>query len=278
MGFTISLLLVLIISAAAVQAQVCRRRDACTSTRELKAKVGGYVTDGCRRTYQFGNGCSLTRIQDLSRVPRVQGVLFVEKDQRYQTKHVRAVEQQLRNLQTKWYNEFGGTFALANPIVSVIRGDQNTNYYINTPDGIHGEQRWYRLGNIKNEVYRKLGIRNFDEHRRVVSYPIATSDGKVGGNFGGAWMDGDDLACILGERQSFPFRPGTAAHCLGHLAHEFGHVFGLQHTGPQSDCMQQGFYTSELRRDTCRFSNANRNSVRKTQSKWLTQMPGSVIG
>lgn len=56
----------------------------------------------------------MTRIRDVSKVPREQGVLFVERGERYQVKYAKAVEQQL--------SEFGDTFALANPVIRVIRG------------------------------------------------------------------------------------------------------------------------------------------------------------
>jgi hypothetical protein len=119
---------------------------------------------------------------------------------------------------------------------------------VNTPDGIHGDPRWYRLGNIKTEVQAAFGVVDFDPDVRLSVYPVARFDGRVGANFGGAWMDGDDLSCIADNGETYPYDDLNPAHCLGHVVHELGHVFGLAHTGPNDDCMRWGFTTTRARR------------------------------
>ncbi len=211
----------------------------------------------------------------------VRFVYFVEKDALYNPAMHEALRQQAFAIQHYWYDQFGGTFYLYDQIVDVIYADQNANWYLNTPDNIHADARWYRLGNIKNEVYRKTGTKNFDSKVRVINYPSSRHDGRVGGNFGGAWMDGDDLTCLLGNNNgyNFPYDEQNPAHCTGHVVHEFGHVFGLDHVGPDTDCMRYGFYISGLNAGLCNFSTDNRNTVKNNpqNATFLQAMPGQVV-
>ena len=192
-----------------------------------------------------------------------------------------AIESHALALQQYWYEQLGVTFYLNDPIVEVIYADHPSSWYINTPDGIHGDNsRWYRLGNIKKEVYSKLKIEDFDPEHRVVNYPTSRSDGKVGANFGGAWMDADDMWCISGKSESFPFDEDNSAHCLGHVAHEFGHVLGLPHQGSNTDCMQFGFYNSTGGSGMCDFSQGNVDQILADPDNagWLEALPGQICG
>jgi len=207
----------------------------------------------------------------------VHFVYFVEGDQTFDEDQRKDIEKQAFAFQNYWFQQLGVTFYLNEPVVDVIEGDQPASWYLNNPDGIHSDSRWYRLGNMKNEVYRKLGIRNFDPNHRVVNYPTTRHDGRVGGNFGGAWMDGDDMTCIATNGVNFPYNDGNSAHCLGHVAHEFGHVLGLDHEGPQNDCMQFGFYVSPGGA-MCNFSAANIAKIKSDADNagWLEAMPGQT--
>jgi hypothetical protein len=207
----------------------------------------------------------------------VHFVYFVEGDQPYSESQHADIEQQAYDFQAYWYEQLGVTFYLNEPVVDVIEADQDSDWYLETPDGIHSDSRWYRLGNVKNEVYEKLGIGNFDDDHRVVNYPTTRHDGRVGGNFGGAWMDGDDLSCISGSGQSYPYDDGNVAHCLGHPVHEFGHVLGLDHTGPNDDCMQFGFYL-DGGGQMCSFSDDNVQQILADPDNdgWFEAMPGET--
>jgi hypothetical protein len=207
----------------------------------------------------------------------VHFVYFVEADAPLSESQRADVERQAFAFQAFWYEQLGVAFYLNYPVVEVIEADQDAAWYVNTPDGIHNDSRWYRLGNIKNEVYRKLGIRNFDPNHRVVNYPTSRQDGRVGGNFGGAWMDGDDLTCIPTNGFTIPYDDGNRAHCMGHVAHEFGHILGLDHEGPQSDCMQFGFY-SDGPDDLCSFSPDNVAQILADPDNagWFDAQPGET--
>jgi len=207
----------------------------------------------------------------------VHFVYFVEADQTYSESQRADVEKQAFAFQRYWFEQLGATFHLNEPVVDVIRADHPASWYLTNPDGIHGDERWYRLGNVKNEVYRKLEISNFDANHRVVNYPTTRHDGRVGGNFGGAWMDGDDLTCIATNGVNYPYDDRNSAHCLGHVAHEFGHVLGLDHEGPQTDCMLYGFYAPPGGA-MCTFSPANVAKIKADPDNagWLNAMPGQT--
>jgi hypothetical protein len=208
----------------------------------------------------------------------VHFVYFVEADQTLNEAHRNDIEKQAFAFQKYWFDQLGVTFYLNEPVVDVIKADHPASWYLTNPDGIHGsDDRWFRLGNVKNEVYRKLGISNFDPNHRVVNYPTTRHDGRVGGNFGGAWMDGDDMTCIATNGVNYPYDDRNPAHCLGHVAHEFGHVLGLDHEGPMTDCMQYGFYTGQST-GLCTFSAANVAKIKADADNvgWFKATPGQT--
>lgn len=210
--------------------------------------------------------------------PVVHFVYFVEADQVFSDQQRSDIEDFAFEFQQYWFEQLGSTFYLAQPVVEVIMADHESGWYVETADGIHGDPRWYRLGNIKNEVYAKLGIDNFDPLHRVVNYPIARFDGRVGVNFGGAWMDGDDMTCIPDDGPTFPYDDNGPAHCMGHVAHEFGHVLGLAHEGPEQDCMQFGFYDSVGGTGMCDFYPDNVAAILDDPQNagWLNAEPGET--
>jgi hypothetical protein len=114
----------------------------------------------------------------------------------------------------------------------------------------------------------------------VVVVPAARFDGHVGANFGGAFMDGDDLACIADRGPTVPYDTIYPAGCLDHVAHEFGHVLGLGHTGPNDDCMRQGFYYHAGGERTCFLDDANRQEILDDPDNvgWLTIGNGVSCG
>lgn len=183
-AFLLACLTGVLLSATTAIAQSCSFQDAFDKT-PLRANVGGFITDSGINHFKVGPGCVLTRASSEDLPRRVQAVLFVESDKTQTPAMVAGVERHMIRLQGLFRENFGRTFTLANPVVRVLKARQNSNWYINTPDGVHGNtQRWWRLGNIKNEVNERLKRKDFDDRVRIVNYPVGVSDGKVGGNFG----------------------------------------------------------------------------------------------
>ena len=182
-------------------------------------------------------------------------VYFIEADQTPHPNAVARIEQQAIALQHYWHQQFGGTFRLNDPVVTVIEGAHPAHWYDMTPNGTN--MRWYRLNNMRDEVRRILDVAP-NETIRMVTYPAAQIDGRVGANrYGGAWMDGDDVSCIEANSPTVPYSSEYPAHCLATVIHELGHVYGLDHQGPDTDCMQLGFYSYTLPGQLCTFSNDN---------------------
>lgn len=218
----------------------------------------------------------------------VHFVYFVEADEVYDPLAVELIEQQAAALQQFWYDQFAGTFYLPADGVAVVYGNQVASWYDTTPNG--GDPRWYRLMNIRAEVRTKLGIEAGDQVR-LVTYPSARIDGRVGANrYGGAWMDGDDITCISGDILTVPYTGEYPADCLTTVAHELGHVYGLGHQGVDEDCMQFGFYLymrdefvqHEAHADGagahghCGFAPENRDLIMTDplNQAWLQAVPG----
>jgi hypothetical protein len=202
---------------------------------------------------------------------------FVESDAVFSESQRADIEQQAFAFQQYWFDQLGVTFYLSYPVVTVIEADHDANWYLTTPDGLHGDdERWYRLGNVSKEVRAKLDIMN-NPNRRVVNYPTSRHDGRVGANFAGAWMDGDDLSCIAEGGFNYPYDDQNSAHCLGHVAHEFGHILGLDHEGPNDDCMQFGFYTNDAD-ELCSFSTDNVAKIlaNPDNAGWFEALPGET--
>ncbi len=201
-------------------------------------------------------------------------VYFVEADEGMDPEAVALIETQAIELQRFWYDQFGGTFHLSVEGVDVVYAQHPARWYDEEPNG--DDPRWYRLMNIRAEVRAELKILAGDDVR-MVTYPSARIDGRVGANrYGGAWMDGDDLTCVSGGVETIPYSPDYPAGCLATVAHELGHVYGLGHLGEDADCMQFGFYTYIIGTGRCSFSAENRDLVVSDPRNdgWLDAEPG----
>ena len=153
---------------------------------------------------------------------RVLGVYFVESNRSFRRREFDAILTQLRLVQREYLRNFGGTFELADPPVRTIRGDHTSSWYVDTvPAPFEGNApsnnpRWYRLDNMRAEIVRKLRL---DGNTRIINYPTTTVNGRVGAYVStnrvkGAYMDYDDLLCVLGEAVSKPFDGGREAEAV----------------------------------------------------------------
>lgn len=151
---------------------------------------------------------------------RVLGVYFVESDKRPNLQQQKAVLTQLLRIQKAFLENFGSTFELADPPVTMIRGNHSSRYYTNTRtppgNGNTNDPRWYWLDNMREEIVRKLRLR---ADVRIVNYPTTKMDGRVGAFLNlpvgqGAYMDFDDLTCVYGGGESTPFPGGVESVCI----------------------------------------------------------------
>ncbi|MFV0258032.1 MAG: hypothetical protein ACK5PP_06250 [Acidimicrobiales bacterium] len=204
----------------------------------------------------------------------LQFVYFVEADRSFDPTAPVLIEQQARALQAAWQAEFGGTFPLADPVVAVVEGEHTARWYVATVNGdIH---QWFRLRNIRAETRAALGIAD-DDPARLIIYPEATVNGLVGANrYDDAVLDGDDITCIDGTTDTVPYEDDYPADCLDTALHELGHVYGLTHRGPDSGCMQLGFYRYLTGHVPCRFSPVDTTDVWADPNNlgWLSSAPG----
>lgn len=142
----------------------------------------------------------------------------------------------MRESQRYYRQELGVTFTLNDPVVEVVPGDHDAAWYENTPNG--GEQYWWVVFNMQQELMRKLGLQAPDRRWINVGEISAEKPNVSGGGGGNGWVilsghDADGAAGIGGNMNRW----------YGGMVHELGHAFGLpDSTSTDGTPMSASFY------------------------------------
>ncbi len=172
----------------------------------------------------------------------------VPYDQRYPD----GIAAVMREAQRYYKQELGKTFTLNEPVVEVVTGDHDQNWYITT--GCTGSDHyWCVVGNMHQELMRRYGIANPDNRWLVVGEISAEEPNRSGGGASPGWVvlsghDADGAAGINGPMNRW----------YGGMVHELGHAFGLpDSTSTDGTPMSASFYSYP----NTHFSQAQKNAI-----------------
>ncbi|MDX3499670.1 hypothetical protein ACKI1I_25005 [Streptomyces turgidiscabies] len=168
-------------------------------------------------------------------------------DQRYPD----GITRVMTEAQRFYRQELGVTFRLNTPAVEVVNGDHKRVWYETTPNG--GDQYWWVVFNMQQELLAKLGLRAPDPRWLCVGEISAEGPGSGGGG-GGGWvvLSGHDADGAAGTN-------GAMNRWYGGMVHELGHAFGLpDSTFTDGTPMSASFYDYP----NCHFSQDQKNRIR----------------
>jgi hypothetical protein len=158
----------------------------------------------------------------------------------------------MREAQRYYQQELGKTFTLNNTVVEVVNGEHDRNWYITT-NCTSSDHYWCVVGNMHQELLRRLSIRNPDSRWLCVGEISAEETNKSGGGASVGWVtlsghDADGAAGINGPMPRW----------YGGMVHELGHAFGLpDSTSTDGTPMSASFYNYP----NTHFSQAQKNAI-----------------
>jgi hypothetical protein len=169
-------------------------------------------------------------------------------DQRYQD----GIAAVMREAQTFFQQQLGKTFKLNSPVVEVVNGLHDTNWYI-TNNCTGSDHYWCVVSNGQAELQQRFGLNNPDSRWLVVEEVSAEEVNQSGGGGGSGWVllsghDADGAAGINGAMNRW----------YGGMVHELGHAFGLpDSTSTDGTCMSASLYSYP----NCTFSQTQKNGI-----------------
>lgn len=149
--------------------------------------------------------------------------------------------------------KLGKTFRLNDPIVEVVEGEHEQEWYEETQNG--GDRYWWSATNAQQEIWRRFDLP--DDRWMGVSLVSAEGEGAGGGASGG-WvlLPGHDADGGAGY-------PAQKARWVGGMVHELGHAFGLPDSAStDGTCMSATFYSWP----ECEFTESQVNTM--LNSRW----------
>ena len=169
-------------------------------------------------------------------------------DQRYQD----GIAAVMREAQAFFQQQLGKTFKLNTPVVEVVNGLHDTNWYI-TNNCSGSDHYWCVVSNGQAELQQRFGLNNPDSRWLVVEEVSAEEVNQSGGGGGNGWVllsghDADGAAGINGAMNRW----------YGGMVHELGHAFGLPDaTSTDGTCMSASLYSYP----NCTFSQTQKNGI-----------------
>ena len=169
-------------------------------------------------------------------------------DQRYPD----GIANVMREAQRYYKQELGETFTLNTTVVEVVNGEHDRNWYITT-NCSGSDHYWCVVGNMHQELMRRLGIRNPDSRWLCVGEISAEEPNRSGGGASVGWVtlsghDADGGAGINGPMNRW----------YGGMVHELGHAFGLPDAASTDGTpMSASFYNYP----NTHFSQAQKNAI-----------------
>jgi hypothetical protein len=173
-------------------------------------------------------------------------------DVAYDQRYPNGITAVLQEAQRFFRQQLGKTFTLNNPVVEVVNGLHDTNWYI-TNNCTGSDHYWCVVANGQAELQQRFGLRNPDSRWLNVEEVSAEEAGKSGGGGSPGWVllsghDADGTAGINGPLNRW----------YGGMVHELGHAFGLPDaTSTDGTCMSASLYSYP----NCTFSQTQKNGI-----------------
>ncbi|WP_433727942.1 cellulose-binding domain-containing protein [Actinoplanes sp. CA-051413] len=166
-------------------------------------------------------------------------------DQRYPD----GITSVMKEAQRFFKAQLGKTFTLNTPVVEVVNGLHDTNWYI-TNNCTGSDHYWCVVENGQRELQQRFGA---DSRWINVEEVSAEETNKSGGGGGNGWvlLSGHDADGAAGVN-------GPINRWYGGMVHELGHAFGLPDaTSTDGTCMSASLYDYP----NCTFSQTQKNGI-----------------
>jgi hypothetical protein len=152
--------------------------------------------------------------------------------------------------QQYYLQELGVTFRVNTPVVEVVDGDHDANWYTTTPGGDPNDDYWWTLENSQAEIAEKFDLDHPDSRYKVIVE--VSAEGNGGGGSGWVGLPKHDADGAAGYRQE------PMSRWYGGMIHEMGHMFGLPDSSSTDGTpMSASFYDYP----NCHFSDSQKNSM-----------------
>ncbi|HEU5334020.1 MAG TPA: cellulose-binding domain-containing protein [Actinocrinis sp.] len=159
----------------------------------------------------------------------------------------------MQEAQRFYKQQLGKTFTLNNPVVEVVNGLHDANWYITNNCGPTADHYWCVVFNMQAELQQRFGLNAPDSRWLIVGEISAEEINVSGGGGGGGWviLSGHDADGAAGKN-------GALNRWYGGMVHELGHAFGLPDaTSTDGTCMSASLYDYP----NCTFNQTQKNGI-----------------